>query len=233
MARSTSPTKVASKKAAPAKAAAAPRRAASPARTSDPGVARANVLAHDAVPGRYGAVRDGGPGVTLSVVHPLSILTVIARKGRAGELAAAMNGWLGVEPPGAGGTAAGKTASVAWAGPDQWFVIARDQPEGALYDAAAERLAGLASVSDQSHGRIMVRIAGPKARQVLAKGSSADFHPRAFAAGQCAMTQMAHIGVHVTQAHDGVFDLVMFRGFSEGFWEWLTEMAEEYGYEVR
>jgi sarcosine oxidase subunit gamma len=202
-------------------------------RASDPGIARANALAHDAVPGRYGAVREAGPGVTLSVIHPLSILTVIARKGRAGDLAAALNGWLGVDLPGAGGTAAGKAASVAWAGPDQWFVIARNWPEGALYDEAAERLAGLASVSDQSHGRIMVRVAGPKARQVLAKGSSADFHPRAFAVGRCAMTQMAHIGVHVTQVHVGVFDLVMFRGFSEGFWEWLTEMAEEYGYEVR
>jgi sarcosine oxidase gamma subunit len=44
---------------------------------------------------------------------------------------------------------------------------------------------------------------------------------------------MAHIGIHVTQVENGVFDLLMFRGFAEGFWEWLTEMAEEYGYEVR
>jgi methylglutamate dehydrogenase subunit D len=203
------------------------------AAAADPGIARANVLAHDTVPGRYGAVRESGPGVTLSVLHPLSILTVIARKGRGEDLAEAMKSWLGVAPPATGGTAAGKTASVAWAGPDQWFVIARNRPEGALYDEARERLGGLVSVSDQSHGRIMVRISGPMARKVLAKGSSADFHPRAFGVGKCVMTQMAHIGVHVAQVQDGVFDLLMFRGFSEGFWEWLTEMSEEYGYEVR
>jgi methylglutamate dehydrogenase subunit D len=196
---------------------------------ADPGIARANVLGHDTVPGRYGAVREGGPGVTLSALHPLSILTVIARKGRGEDLAEAMKSWLGVAPPATGGTAAGKTASVAWAGPDQWFVIARNRPEGALYDEARERLGGLVSVSDQSHGRIMVRISGPMARKVLAKGSSADFHPRAFGVGKCVMTQMAHIGVHVAQVQDGVFDLLMFRGFSE----WLTEMSEEYGYEVR
>jgi sarcosine oxidase subunit gamma len=227
MARTPSPARKPAAKPAPAPG------APTPAQTAEPALARANVLAHDAVPGRYGAVRDGGPGVILSVIHPLSILTIIARTGRTGGLADAVRDWLGADLPETGGTAAGKTASVAWAGPEQWFVIASGWPDGALYDAAAERLSGLASVSDQSHGRITVRIAGPMARKVLAKGSSADFHPRAFAVGRCAMTQMAHIGVHVTQVRDGVFDLVMFRGFSEGFWEWLTEMSQEYGYEVR
>ena len=28
------------------------------------------------------------------------------------------------------------------------------------------------------------------------------------------------------------FELSVFRGFSENFWEWLTEQAEEYGYQV-
>ena len=215
-----------------ARSASSARKSAAPA-PPEAGLTRAGVLARVAVPGRYGAVRDGGPGVILSVIHPLSILTVIARKGRAEDLAVAMTDWAGATLPETGGTAAGKTASVAWAGPEQWLVIARNRPDGTFYDEAAERLAGLASVSDQSHGRIMIRMAGPMARKVLAKGSSVDFHPRAFAVGRCAMTQMAHIGVHVTQVQDGVFDLLMFRGFSEGFWEWLTGMSEEYGYEVR
>ncbi len=212
------------------KAAPAP---SAPVRIADPGLARANVLAHDAVPGRYGAVRDGGPGVTLSVRHPLSIVTVIARKGKLAALDEALRGWLGKTTPGPNRTATGKGVTIAWAAPEQWFLVAEGRVDGALYADAQARLQGLASVSDQGHGRIVIRLSGPKARAVLAKGTAVDFHPRSFGPGQCAVTQMAHIGVHVTQVDADSYDLQMFRGFSEGFWEWLTEMAEEYGYEVR
>jgi heterotetrameric sarcosine oxidase gamma subunit len=46
------------------------------------------------------------------------------------------------------------------------------------------------------------------------------------------MTQMAHVGVHITRVGDDVYDLSVFRGFSESFWEWLSEQAEEFGYQV-
>jgi len=68
---------------------------------------------------------------------------------------------------------------------------------------------------------------------VLAKGTPVDLHPRVFASGQCAATQMAHVGVHLAQVEDDHFELSVFRGFSESFWEWLTEQAEEFGYLVR
>jgi heterotetrameric sarcosine oxidase gamma subunit len=37
-----------------------------------------------------------------------------------------------------------------------------------------------ASVTDQSHGRVFFRIAGPCVRDVLAKGTPVDLHPRIF-----------------------------------------------------
>ena len=54
-----------------------------------------------------------------------------------------------------------------------------------------------------------------------------------FPLGKSALTQMAHVGVHLTRVSDDAFDLSVFRGFSESFWEWLTEQAEEFGYLVR
>jgi sarcosine oxidase subunit gamma len=51
--------------------------------------------------------------------------------------------------------------------------------------------------------------------------------------GKSALTQMAHVGVHLTRVGSDAFDLSVFRGFSESFWEWLTEQAEEFGYFVR
>ncbi len=54
-----------------------------------------------------------------------------------------------------------------------------------------------------------------------------------FRSGQCALTQMAHVGVHLTRVGEDAFELSVFRGFSESFWEWLTEQAEEFGYQVK
>jgi sarcosine oxidase subunit gamma len=119
-----------------------------------------------------------------------------------------------------------------WAGPDQYFVLAEGRGEGALAAELAAALAGVASVSDQSHGRVVIRIAGPKARAVLAKGTPVDLHPDEFAAGRSALTQMAHVGVHLTRVGEETYDLSVFRGFSESFWEWITEQAEEFGYQV-
>ena len=43
---------------------------------------------------------------------------------------------------------------------------------------------------------------------------------------------MAHVGVHFTRTGEDAFELSVFRGFAESFWEWLTPQAEEFGYQV-
>lgn len=167
---------------------------------------RVSPLADVAVQGRFGAGTSVA-GVTLSVRHPLTINTVIARKGKSKAVAEAL--------------AKLKSVEVRWAGPDQYFVYGEVS------------LPGIASVTDQSHGRVVIRIDGPKARAVLAKGTPVDLHSSEFPVGKSALTQMAHVGVHLTRVGEDAFDLSVFRGFSESFWEWLTEQAEEYGYFVR
>ena len=46
------------------------------------------------------------------------------------------------------------------------------------------------------------------------------------------MTQMAHVGAHLTRTGDDAFELSVFRGFSANFWDWLTTMSEEFGYQL-
>jgi sarcosine oxidase subunit gamma len=186
------------------------------AKISEP-IARASPLASVLTPGNFGADR-GGPGVRLSVRHPASIITVIARKGRADDLAAALNELL--------------NCAVHWAGFEQYYVVAEGRTEGALYMELKDKLDGIASVSEQSHGRVIIRIAGPKSRAVLAKGTPVDLHADEFPIGKCAVTQMAHVGVHLVRTGADAFELSVFRGFAESFWEWLTEQSEEFGYRV-
>ena len=175
---------------------------------------RVSPLRDVAIQGRFGASR-GAPGVTLAVRHPLSIVTVIARAGQGAATTAALRGH-----------------DAKWAGPDQYFVLAEGRGEGALYRELTASLQGMASVSDQSHGRVIIRISGPKARAVMAKGTPVDLHPGAFHLAKSALTQMAHVAVHLTRTAEDAYDLSVFRGFSESFWEWLTEQSEEFGYQV-
>ena len=188
------------------------------ARVPDMHFRRVSPLADIALQGRFGADR-GPPGVELSVRHPLSMVMVIARKGKARTLVDAL--------------AAVKGCDVRWAGADQYYVVAEGRGEGALYREFAATLQGIASVSDQSHGRVMIRIDGPRSRAVLAKGTPVDLHADEFPVGKSAVTQMAHAGVHLARVGKNAFELSMFRGFSESFWEWLSEQSEEFGYQVK
>ena len=125
-----------------------------------------------------------------------------------------------------------KNCDARWAGFDQYFAVADEWREGALYRELKERLGSIATVSDQSHGRVIIRISGPNARQVLAKGTPVDLHRNEFPIGKSAVTQMAHVGVHLTRTGENTFELSVFRGFAESFWEWLAQQAEEFGYQV-
>jgi heterotetrameric sarcosine oxidase gamma subunit len=175
---------------------------------------RVSPLAGIALQGRFGA-SNGQAGVVFSLRHPLSIVSVIARAGQGDATAAALS-----------------DHAAQWAGPDQYVVLAEGRGEGELYRELKARLAGLASVIDQSHGRVVFRVAGPKVRAVLAKGTPVDLHPDEFPVGKSALSQMAHVGVHLTRVGPDAFDLSVFRGFSQSFWEWITEQAEEFGYQV-
>src|SRR3954453_17263364 len=155
-------------------------------------------LAAPAVQGRFGAA-SGAPGVMISLRHPASIVTIIARKDKAAAASEAIFAGFGVTVPEAGRSSTGDDVAFHWCGAEQWYAVGEGYAEGALYRDLRARLAGSASCSDQSHGRVIISISGPKARAVLAKGTPVDLHPRAFGQGRSAVTQMAHVGVHLAQ----------------------------------
>ena len=97
----------------------------------------------------------------------------------------------------------------------------------------AEPFAGLASMVEQSQGRTLLRVAGPRVRDALAKGLAIDLHPREFETGYTAVTVIAHIAVHLWQIDDGpTYELAVPRGFALSFWHWLEASSAEYGLEL-
>ena len=127
----------------------------------------------------------------------------------------------------------GKAVSFVGYGPGQWLAVSESLANEALAGDLAQRLGDLASISDQSGGRTVLRLSGPRARDVLAKGLPIDLHPRAFGPGSAATSTISLMGVQLWQVDDApTYDIALFRSLSASFWRWLTASAAEFGYEV-
>ena len=123
---------------------------------------------------------DRGTGITIEPRDDLGFAAVVARKGRAEELRKTLFSGHAVEAPVRPALARGRELDLVWNGPERWLAISSDR-------AIAARLSGelgrLAAICDQSDALAILRIAGPEARAVLAKGCPIDLHPRAFRPG--------------------------------------------------
>lgn len=185
-----------------------------------------------AVPGRYGKA-TATPGVILSERIDIGLATVAARKGKADALAAAIRSAYGADLPTDSRLIAGPGVAFIGTAPGQWLAVSETLANGALAEDLARQLAGLASITDQSDGRAVVRVSGPRARDTLAKGVPIDLHPAVFRTGSAATTVISLIGAHLWQVDDApTYDIAVFRGFAGSFWGWLTASAAEFGYSV-
>ncbi len=169
---------------------------------------------------------------TLSITanETATMASIAVNTGQTATLQAAIEGAYGVALPSRPARTQAKDGTAfVWAGPGQWLAVAERESGRDLETELKSRLAGLASVADQSDGRIIVRISGERARDVLAKGVPLDLDPRAFKAGDAAITHASHIGVMLWQLDERpTYQLAMFRSYADSFAHWLAESAAEY-----
>jgi len=188
-----------------------------------------SALAGLALPGRYG--KGGEPGIVIAERSGLGLATVAARKGP--PVRAAVKASYRVDLPDDSTVVQGPEVSFVGYGPGQWLAVSEKLAGDGLAQDLKHRLKGLASVSDQSGGRTVLRLSGPRARDVLAKGLPIDLHPRAFGPGSAATSTISLMGVQLWQVDDAPsYDIALFRSLSASFWRWLTASAAEFGYEV-
>jgi methylglutamate dehydrogenase subunit D len=191
-----------------------------------------SALAGIAIAGRYGR-SYGEPGIVISERIGLGLATVAAREGKTDALSQAVASAYGVDLPTSSRVAQGSQVSFVAYGPGQWLAVSESLANEALARELSAKLAGLASISDQSGGRTVLRVSGPHARDVLAKGLPIDLDPRAFPPGSAATSAISHMGVQLWQLDDTrSYDLAIFRSVSESFWSWLSASAAEFGYVV-
>lgn len=140
--------------------------------------------------------------------------------------ARAVGGALGALLPRANRFVESAGWTILWLGPDEWMLVG-DQPDAAPMVAALESaLKGQhATVTDVSGNRVVVRIEGPGARDLLAGGCSLDLDPRAFATGQAASTLFARAGVLLVCRAEHIIDVLPRRSFAPYLAAWLDGAA--------
>ena len=168
--------------------------------------------------GRFGTGIEK-PGGEITILKAVSTVLVIARRRKKRQLEELVSSLKGMD--------------VRWAGADQFFVMAIGAPEGEVEKLIRKKVGDVASVVDQSHGRVVFQIAGDKARNILAKGTPVDLRDERFPIGKSAMTQISHIGAHLTRVTQDAYQISVFRGFSESFMDWLKSQSMMYGVAIR
>lgn len=139
---------------------------------------------------------------------------------------------LGVALPLAPNTVTeGGGLTVSWVGPDEWLILTEPGAEGALIDGLREALAGVhAAVVDVGDYYTIIRLSGPRARDVMAKGCPLDLHPRAFGPGRCAGSLYGKAVIRLIQVDEApTYDIMVRWSFADYLWRYLVDAAEEWG----
>jgi methylglutamate dehydrogenase subunit D len=192
-------------------------------------------LEHRLLPGRHGA-RTDEPGVTVALRADLALAVVMARNGNTEDLRRQVQDRFGVALPTAarhpqsGGDARFDGLSFFWAGPGRWRARTPAQTGPALETTLRAALSSLASVINQTDGRSIFHIGGPKARDVLGRGLPVDIDARQFGPGDTALTLAGHINVHFWQLDPSpAYEFAVSRSFAGSFYEWLLAISAKYG----
>lgn len=150
--------------------------------------------------------------------------------GPAATQAAAI---LGLELPTTPSTyVTNDTLTAIWMGPDEWLITGGTRSaatlETQLRTAVSEDGGAAIDVSAQ---RTTLRLSGPDARDVLAKGCSLDLHPKVFTKGTAAQTMLGLAGVVLIALDDAGTDyrILVRASFARYLADWLIDASEEFG----
>jgi sarcosine oxidase subunit gamma len=182
------------------------------------------------VAGHYG--RAGATGLLIEERTDLALASVISKRGKRFALVNAVNTAFGVALPDGPRRATRGAVTFAGTGPDQWMASAEGSEAAGFAAKVRARIGPFAAVSDQSDARLVLRLSGPRVRDVLAKGVPVDLHRKAFKPGDVATTIVAYIGVQIDMLDDATYQLTAPRSMAESFWSWLTASAAGFGYDV-
>ncbi len=177
----------------------------------------------------HAAVKNpkGTAGVSIEDRRNRGVIQIFAKNGKTKAVERALK--IKQTP---GKTTQQKNFSAIPVSPGQWVLVSQTANSG-FAKTIAKKLKGIGYVSEQSDSRVIFRVSGPNARQLMQKGCRLDLHPSVAKAGFCGQTQMAQMGVLIHQVDNKPsFDVLVYSGFAQDFAEWLHHSAVEFGVSV-
>lgn len=172
-----------------------------------------------------GLTSEKGRGVSVKCLYGFGMAQVFAANGKTTAVERALKI---KETPGK--AIISKDYSAIPVAPGQWMVVSATAKSDGFSDRLRSKLKKNGYVSEQSDARIIFRISGPRARELMQKGCSLDLHPSVTGKGWCAQTQMAQAGVIILQTSDApVYEVMVYSGFAQHFAEWLEHTGLQLG----
>jgi len=116
-------------------------------------------------------------------------------------------------------------------GPEQFWIVGpeNDTLAAGLSQAVAPTVG---AVTPLSHSRTRIFVEGAEARVLLASGIPLDFHPDVFRVEDFALTGAHHTPILLHRTAESRYEIYAMRTFARTVWDWLTDAALPFGYEV-
>lgn len=167
--------------------------------------------------------------VSISEHHP-TIMQLTVRRGQLPSLAEILGRRFGLNLPQPGNSYSNGIYTLLWVQPGGWLLHGPTDVRETLFMELASLLAGIAAVVDQTHGKSVLRLSGPRSRQVLARCCRLDLHPRVFGPGRCAVTLVAHLPCVLRQIDETpCFDLMVASSLARWLFDELQEGFPVFG----
>ncbi|MFK7743650.1 MAG: sarcosine oxidase subunit gamma [Roseobacter sp.] len=133
--------------------------------------------------------------VTISENPALGLASVAARLGHEAAVTKTLHGLLGAAPPAPSKATLNEPMSAVWIGPNQWLIIAPFETHEDLASTLAIKLAGTASVTEQSDGWATFDLSGPTVVELLERLCAAP--ARRMSHGDAQRSVIHHMGCFV------------------------------------
>lgn len=166
-----------------------------------------------------------GDGIDIRELPCAAIIRVQALDDAA---AAAAGSAMGVSLPGPGALVSAQGKSIAWVAPCEWLVFLAPADESTLLAALSAAGEGVLA-TPIGDARTGIALRGPRAADVLLRGSGLDLHPDVFGTGRVSNTRLAQLAVMMARpAADDGFHLWVDRSAGAWLWQWLLDAASEF-----
>ncbi len=174
----------------------------------------------------------GAKSLWIGEVRGWSLVQIAAFPSTLAELEQAVKAILGLGlPPRIGEVVDAGTRRILKTGAEQFWIIgpAMEDPAPRFQAAVAPQVG---AVTPLSHSRTRIFVEGAAAREVLARAIPLDFHPEVFAIARFVLTGVHHTPVLVHRSAAERYEIYAMRTFAQSVWDWLTDAALPFGYEV-